>query len=132
MDTIESIRSSITASRALCAAASPGPWKQNDAGTLVQDSSHCICEASPHRAYSYGMQTCSANTSFIAHARQALPAHVDALELAVAALESIEEYWNRSYNESAAFDACEHAIATIIKALAKIAERLKENNDGKA
>ncbi len=118
MNPLESIRSSITASRALCAAATPGPWAtsvtpvgtgmgHNDYADKVRIGIHDYTVAHQSvntgdvehygggsRLVNYtnaGKPEAGPDAVFIAHARQSLPAHVDALEIAIAALEFYAE-----------------------------------------
>lgn len=170
MNPIESIRSSITASRALCAAATPGPWATHDHKTIARRLNDHGEEWVGYAWVGYDgtcglfqgkiadldrrrdgctpfREAASADADFIAHARQALPAHVDALSLAVAALEKcnakVKQYEatqpeHDSYyagptqmrDWGLALQEVYELPDSINAALAKIAERLKENNDG--
>lgn len=152
MSDIESIRSSIASSRALCAAATKGPW----AITPTRDLKRIIIGEG---ANSYGTDVGEINSDdadydeakatavFIAHARQALPAHVDALEIAVAALEEAvlvlrgevppqyagvdREGLPIELEHSSAETTCGMMAMGLTATIVKIVERLKENNDGK-
>lgn len=121
MNPIESIRAAITASRALCAAATPGPWTGDclDGSVkyqIVGPGEEDLVMECDHKNGDSGFtgENAEADEAFVLASRQALPAHVDALELAVAALEEMKRFTERD---------CE--FERINEALAKIAERLK-------
>src|SRR5688572_25802864 len=90
----------IKAVRAVCDAATPGPWRAHSYGAEVQTDSEAVDEEFVCQCYweadriTGGTPQQFADAAFIALARTALPQALDELELARAEIASLQEKVN--------------------------------------
>ena len=118
----DKIRAAIAHDRELSNAASPAPWATKNLRVLQASlPDFCFTVADCDYTDVIDNQQKANNAAFIYHARTALPRHADALEEALAALESISNCGALMDGQQAADFASERAV----NALAAIAAKLE-------